>query len=241
MTRVCLYTRISTDEENQPTSLGFPAGTAGGVLQGAGGLADHRPPRRPRDRHQARPARPASSARPRPPRPNRSAPRLQDRPAHPQGASAREHRRGARHPQRDAALGDRAIRHRLSSRPDDAADARRVRRVRARHDRRPRHRRDRAPRPRRPLVQRTPPFGYTLNEEKQLIPDPSAPHPSSAASSLYMRGRLGPSRSPNSSARASACAVRRLGHPAVHLVLSNRGISGASAGATRLPRPCTSR
>ena len=33
LTRVCIYTRISTDEENQPTSLPLTAGTAGGVLQ----------------------------------------------------------------------------------------------------------------------------------------------------------------------------------------------------------------
>jgi len=43
MTRVCLYTRIST-EENQPTSLASQKELFGGVLQGAGGLADHRPP-----------------------------------------------------------------------------------------------------------------------------------------------------------------------------------------------------
>ena len=76
----------------------------------------------------------------------------------------------ARHPQRDPALGDRAIRHRLSSRPDDAANARCVRRVRARHHRRPRHQRHRAPRPGRTLAERTHPIRIRTQRAKATHP-----------------------------------------------------------------------
>ena len=58
------------DRRGEPAHLAaLAARTAGGVLQGAGGLADRRPPGGPGDRHEARPARPAGRARPRPRRP----------------------------------------------------------------------------------------------------------------------------------------------------------------------------
>src|SRR5690606_9087317 len=104
-----------TEEEQPPTRS---------VLLLAGGLADRRPLRGPRHRHEARPTRPASRARPRAARWRGPAARLPRRPPLPQGASARGARRGTGPPQRRAALGDGAVRHRLAGGPDDVADAR---------------------------------------------------------------------------------------------------------------------
>jgi hypothetical protein len=109
LTRVCIYTRISTDEENQPDLAPLAARTAGGVLEGTGGLADRRPQARPGNRHQGRPARPASSTRPRARRRDRHAARLPSRPAEAEGASARATHGGTWRARRGAALGDGAV------------------------------------------------------------------------------------------------------------------------------------
>jgi Recombinase zinc beta ribbon domain len=87
-------------------------------------VANHRPPRRPRHRHQAGAARPTGRARPRPPRKDRPATRLPHRPPLAQRAPARRDRRGTRQPRRDPSLRHRAIRHRLRGGTDDAANAR---------------------------------------------------------------------------------------------------------------------
>ena len=134
------------------------AGKVGALLRGDGGLADHRRPRRPSLRHQPRPPRPPSRPRPRAREAHRPALGLPRRPALTQGASAGRAVRGTRPARRRLEVGDRAVRHRLTGRADDAADAGRLRRVRTRHHRRPRHRRTRTPRPRRQMDERPHPL-----------------------------------------------------------------------------------
>ena len=64
MTRVCLYTRISTDEENQPTSLHFAARTTGSFLQGSRGGGGSSPQKQDQATgHEARPTGTAGGAR----------------------------------------------------------------------------------------------------------------------------------------------------------------------------------
>ena len=141
MTRVCLYTRISTDEENQPTSLASQHERLEAfckVQEDWRIIAHHED--RATGTKLDRPGLQAALDLARQGRIDQLLVYRIDRLSRKvrQLASIAEE---LRHPQSRAALRDRAIRHRLSSGPHDAANARRVRRVRARHHRRPRHQR----------------------------------------------------------------------------------------------------
>jgi hypothetical protein len=155
----CLSLPADLNRRGSPAHLAEdPAGAVGALLRGDGGLADRGHLRRPSLRHQPRPSRPPTGARPRAREAHRSALGLPGRPPEQEGASTRCSVRGVRSARRRPEVGDRAVRHRLPGGTDDAADARRVRRVRTRHHRRPRHRRPRTPRPRRQMDERTTPL-----------------------------------------------------------------------------------
>ena len=143
------------------------AGAAGALLRGDGGLARSSPPTK------TRPPAPASTA---PACSRRSTWRARGAStccsstastASPQGAPARRAVRGVRPARRRPQVGDRAVRHRLRRRADDAADARRLRRVRTRHHRRPRHRRTRTQSPRRQMDERPHPLRLPPRQRHQ--------------------------------------------------------------------------
>ncbi len=156
--RVCLYQRISTDEDHQPTSLKTQRERLERYCEAmenwrivaayedqASGTSLDRPGLQAGTRPRAREA-------------DRPAVGLQRRPALTEGASACRAVRGTGSARRRLEVGDRAVRYRLTGRADDAADARRLRRVRTRHHRRPRHRGTRTPRPRRQMDERPHPL-----------------------------------------------------------------------------------
>ena len=135
MTRTCLYTRISTDEENQPTSLASQHERLEAfckVQEDWRIIAHHED--RATGTKLDRPGLQAALDLARQGRIDQLLVYRIDR-LIAQGAPARGDRRGTRQARRDPALRHRAIRHRLSGGTDDAADARGVRRVRARNDR----------------------------------------------------------------------------------------------------------
>jgi hypothetical protein len=157
------------DRRRPPTNLtDDPTRTAGALLPGDGRLAHRARLRRPGIGHHARAPRPAPSAHARARATFRPAARLPRRSALAQGAPTRRALREARPARRRLEVGDGAVRYRLTRGADDAADARRLRRVRTRHDCRPRHRRTGASRPRGQMDER--PHALRLHTPERTAP-----------------------------------------------------------------------
>ena len=164
MTRVCVYTRISTDEENQPTSLASQEERLEAfckVQEDWRIIAHHED--RATGTKLDRPGLQAALNLARQGGIDQLLVYRIDRLSR-KVPPAREHRRGAGHPRRRAALGDRALRHGLTGRTDDAAElgvfaefehATIVDRITAGIERRAREGRWYSGRP---------PFGYTLQD-----------------------------------------------------------------------------
>ncbi len=225
--RVCLYLRISTDEDHQPTSLGTQRERLERYCEA---MEDwhRRRLRGPGERHHARPpglTQALGLAREQRfdlllvYRVDRLAARCVSSPDW----------RGARPARHRPEVGDRAVRHRLAGGADDAADARRVRRVRARHDRRPRHRRARTPRPRRPLDERPHPYGYTRAKGQAARARPGEGAGRAAHLPALRRGQARHHRD-----RAHARGRRRAGAAQAGLVAER---AAADPRQPRLPRP----
>jgi hypothetical protein len=156
VTRVGIYTRISTDEENQPTSLDSQRERLEAFCKAQEGwrMVSHQEDRATGTKLD-RPGLQAALDLARDGRIDLLLVYRVDR-------LSRKVRQLAQLAEEldtygvDAALVDRAVRHRLGGRADDVADAGRVRRVRARHHRRPRLRRHRTSSQGGPLVRRPP-------------------------------------------------------------------------------------
>ncbi len=238
--RVCIYTRISTDEENQPTSLHSQRERLEAFCASQDGwrIVAHEEDRSTGTKLE----RPGSAgcARPRARRQDRSAVRLPRRSALAEGAPVGAARRRARPGRGDVALGDGAVRHRCGGGPDDVADVGGVRGVRARDDRRPHHapgssgaRRKAAGRP------ASSPSATAATNRRTSSPT-STQHRSSAASSTCTRmtGSAPPRSRGCSTRRACAGAGARLAARGRAVGLGERGVSRPGALARReLPGP----